>query len=152
MAALSGHGLAVELPRGWHGAIARRAESGALPVLHACSMPLSADRADLGGGVVERMGWGDVFIGLLEHDPACAGTDLFATEGVPIPLSPGWFRTQALQGMRPVQSGMQRFFSAGGRAFCLFVAIGEHARRDRLVPAADRVLATLAVTPKGSRQ
>lgn len=151
MARLSGHGLALELPRGWDGAIARRAGAGALPVLHASSMPLPAERADSGGGVVERLGWGEVFLGVLEHEPSSAGTALFAADGIPSPLSPDWFTPRALQGMRPVQSGVQRFFSVHGRAFCLFVAVGEHARRHRLVPAVDNVLATLTVDPAPPR-
>jgi len=62
---LSGHGIALDLPRGWDGAVSRRAGVGALPVLHASSMPLPANRADAGGGVVQHLDWGEVFVGLL---------------------------------------------------------------------------------------
>lgn len=147
MAHLSGHGLAVELPRGWDGSITRRSDALALPVLHASSMPLPPDRGDSGGRVVEKLGWGEVFLCLLEHEPACAGTALFASAGLPLPLSTDWFSPRVLQGMRPAQSGVQRFFSLQGRAFCLFVVVGEHARRHRLVPAAERVLSSLVVGP-----
>ena len=147
MALLSGYGLSVDLPPGWDGSIARRSDAGALPVLHASSMPLPAGRADSGGGAVERLGWGESFVCLLEHEPACAATALFAAEGVPVPLAPDSFTGHALQGMRPVQSGTQRFFSVHGRAFCLFVALGEHARRHRLLPPVNSVLATLAIEP-----
>lgn len=147
MAHLSGHGLAVDLPRGWDGAISRRSDASALPVLHASSMPLPPGRGDTGGLVVEGLGWAEVFLCLLEHEPSCAGSALFASEGVPLPLSAEWFTPRVLQGMRPVQSGAQRFFSLRGRAFCLFVVVGEHARRHRLVPAAERVLSTLVVGP-----
>lgn len=150
MPRLSGHGIAVELPRGWDGAITRRSDAGALPVLHASSMPLPADRADAGGGVVQHLGWSEVFVGLIEHDPSQAGTALFAGDGPALPLSPAWFAPGALQGMKPIQSGAQQFFSRNGRAFCLFVVVGEHARRHRLVPAVDRVLATLDVEPAGT--
>lgn len=108
---------------------------------------MPVDRADSGGGVVERLGWEDIFLGLIEHDPLCAGTALFASEGLPSSLSPASFTPLVLQGMRPVRSGSERFFSIRGRAFCLFVAVGEHARRHRLVPAVDKVLATLVVGP-----
>lgn len=151
MPRLHGHGLALDLPRGWDGAITKRADAGALPVLHASSMPLPAGRGDAGGGVVQHLGWGDVFVGLLEHEPAGAGTTLFASEGLSLPLPPDWFMPGALQGMRPVQSGAQLFFSLQGRAFCLFAVVGEHARRHRLVPRIDAVLATLAVEPAGVR-
>lgn len=147
MPRLSGHGLGVDLPRGWDGAISKRTDSRALPVLHAASMPLPAERADSGGGVVERLGWGDVFLCLLEHDRAGIDTAVFANQGVPTPLSPDLFAPRALQGMRPVQSGGQWFFSLHGRAFCLFVVVGEHRRRHRLVPPVARVLESLEVTP-----
>ncbi len=149
MARLSGHGLTLDLPRGWDGAISRRTDVRALPVLHASSVPLPIERGDSGGVVVEKLGWGEVFVCLLEHDPSCAGTALFATEGLPLPLSPESFSPRVLQGMRPVQSGFQRFFSVNARAFCLFVVVGEHARRHRLVPAAERVLSSLVVAPLG---
>lgn len=145
MPLLKGHGIALDLPRGWDGAITRRTGGGALPVLHASSMPLPSARADAGGGVVQNLDWGEVFIGLLEHDPSCAGTLLFGADGPALPLSPDWFAPGALQGMKPHQSGAQQFFCLRGRAFCLFVVVGEHRRRHRLVPAVDRVLATLAV-------
>lgn len=147
MARISGHGLSVDIPRGWDGAISRRSHVSALPVLHASSMPLPPDRGDSGGVVVEKLGWSEVFVCLLEHEPSCAGSALFASEGLPLPLSPNWFSPRVLQGMRPVQSGVQRFFSVNGRAFCLFVVVGEHARRHRLVPAPNRVLSSLAVGP-----
>ncbi|HET7488667.1 MAG TPA: hypothetical protein VFJ85_12115 [Acidimicrobiales bacterium] len=144
MGRLSGHGLAVDLPRGWDGAVTRR--PGGLPVLHAGSMPLPAERGDAGGGVVERLGWGDVFVALLEHERLPAGAPLFAA-GPPATLSPDRFVPGALQGMRPVQSGAQWFFTAAGRSFSLFVVVGEHARRQRLLPPAERVVASLAVEP-----
>lgn len=147
MARLAGHGLAFDLPRGWDGAISRRTDVRALPVLHASSVPLPTDRGDSGGGVVEKLGWEEVFLCLLEHESSCAGTPLFASKGLPLPLSPDWFSPRVLQGMRPVQSGVQRFFSVNGRAFCLFVVVGEHARRHRLVTAANGVLSTLVVGP-----
>ena len=150
MPLLSGHGLALELPRGWDGAI-RRSGEDALPVLHVCSMPLPDDRADAGGGVVEGLGWDDVFVSLREHERASAGTALFEAEGLPLPLSPAWFVPRALQGMRPVQAGAQRFFTLAGRAFSLFVVVGDHGRRHALGPAAGRGLATLAVQPKRVR-
>lgn len=152
MAHLSGHGLAIDLPRGWDGAISKRTDARALPVLHASSMPLPPHRGDSGGAVVEKLGWSEVFLCLIEHEPSCAGTALFAQEGLPGPLSADWFSPRVLQGMRPAQSGMQRFFSVHGRAFCLFIVVGEHARRHRLVPSAERVLSSLVVGPMEHQQ
>ena len=144
---LCGHGITIDLPRGWDGRITHRGGECALPVLHASSLPLPHERADSGGGAVERLGWGDVFLTLQEHEPAGAGNALFAAQGVPVPFRVEWFRPRALHGMRPLQSGAQRFFTVGGRAFSLFVVVGEHARRARLLPAVNRALATLSVEP-----
>ena len=149
MPLLSGHGLSLQLPRGWDGAVRCRSGEGALPVLHASSMPLPLHRDDAGGGVVESLGWDDVFLSIQEHDPAGAGTALFGAHGLPLPLAPGWFTPRALQGMRPVQAGAQRFFSLAGRAFSLFVVVGDQGRRAALASKAERVLASLSVEARG---
>lgn len=148
MAHLGGPVLAIDLPRGWHGAVTTRDDGCGLAVLHAATVPLPVDRGDAGGGVVERLGWADVFVGLLEHEPSSAGTGLFAAAGVPVPISPDAFVRRALQGMRPIQSGVQRFFTAGGRAFGLFVVVGDHDTRARLLRPVNRTLATLVVEPR----
>ena len=148
MAHLGGSGVAIELPRGWHGAVTTRDDACGLAVLHAATVPLPADRGDAGGGVVERLGWADVFLGLLEHEPSSAGAGLFAAALVPVPLSADTLVRRALQGMRPIQSGVQRFFTAGGRAFGLFVVVGDHDARARLLRPVNRALATLAVEPR----
>lgn len=144
MSHVCGHGLALDVPRGWDASITRR-DACTLPVLHAATVPLPAHRADSGGDVIERLGWGDVFVSLIEHDGASARTALFSARGLPLPLMPHAFVQGALQGMRPVQSGAQRFFTEHGRAFCLFVVVGDHARRARLLREVNRVLATLRV-------
>lgn len=148
MGHLGGPGLAIELPRGWHGAATTRDSECGLAVLHAATVPLPAERGDAGGGVVERLGWADVFVALLEHEPSSAGVGLFAATGVPAPLPADAFVRRALQGMRPLQSGAQRFFTAGGRAFGLFVVVGDHDARARLLRPVNRALATLAVEPR----
>jgi hypothetical protein len=45
----------------------------------------------------------------------------------------------------PGQAGLQRFFSERERAFCLYVVIGAHARRDALVRMASRALEQLRI-------
>jgi hypothetical protein len=47
----------------------------------------------------------------------------------------------------PGQSGAQFFFTEAGRAFCLYVVLGSHARRRQLVPEVNLVLSALSVTP-----
>lgn len=145
MGHLCGHGLNISLPGGWNGHITRREGECALPVLHTATVPLPLERADSGGVVVERLGWNDLFVSLIEHEASAAPTALFSSRGVPVPVSPAWFTRNALQGMRPMQSGAQRFFTEKGRAFCLFVVVGEHARRARLLREVNKMLATLVI-------
>lgn len=148
MAHLRGAGLALDLPRGWHGAITDRGGDSGLPVVHAATVPLPVGRGDAGGGVVDRLGWADAFVGLLEHEPSSAGGGLFAEQGLALPLSPDWLVRSLLQGMRPIQSGMQRFFTLQARAFGVFVVVGDHAAGARLLGPVNRALATLVVEPR----
>jgi hypothetical protein len=50
---------------------------------------------------------------------------------------------------RPIagQSGAQYFFNQSGRAFCLYVVLGAHARRQESVPEVNQVLAGLRIDP-----
>lgn len=158
-------GIAVDLPPGWEASVFRREEVGpraaALaddvrartapgatthPVLHAASFPMPAQRGDYGSGAVDVMGARDVFVTLLEFHPDAARTALFARPGVPPPLRPHDFSPNGLQRALPGQSGCQRFFSVAGRAFCLYVVLGSHARREMLAPVVNGFLATLSVS------
>ncbi len=145
------HGLSAEVPAGWDARVYRRAPDGTQAtthaVLHAASFPLPADRGDFGSGAVERMRRGDVFVALVEYHPDAADTTLFARRGLPRRLPPESFGPNKLQRALPGQAGMQRFFHAGGRAFCLYVVLGDDRRRDALLPPVHRLLATLALEP-----
>ena len=88
----------------------------------------------------------DIFVSIFEFDPASAGKVLFAAAR-PDRLHPDDFSTSTLQRLIPGQSGVQRFFSDGGRAFCLYVVLGSHASRRALVEEVNQVLATLEVDP-----
>jgi hypothetical protein len=87
----------------------------------------------------------DIFVTLLEHHPESVGTALFAAPRPPLPLTVDRFSPASLQRMLPGQAGTQAFFTAGGRAFCLYVVLGSHFLRARLVPRANGVLSTLTV-------
>jgi hypothetical protein len=155
---LRAHGLAVTVPTGWDGAITRTlgalpGEPGgpgdggtAHPVVHVATFALPRVRGDYGGGAVESMRADDVFITLVEFDPEAGDTPLFVDEGVQ-PLLPGGFRRETMHRTIPGQAGHQQFFHANGRAFCLYVAIGSHARRARLARAAASVVSTLRIDP-----
>jgi hypothetical protein len=145
---LARHGLALDLPSGWDGRIYRRALGAGAPtnaVLHAANFALPADRGDYGSGAVEHMGRGHVLVVLIEHDLAAAGAGLFRRQGLPLPLRPADFSPQALQRTLPGQSGVQRFFTWRGRPFCLYVVLGSHAGRARLLPVVNALLGTATV-------
>ena len=152
MTRLSGSGVTVDLPSEWEGSI----DGGGFPqlahgarqptVLHAGSFPLPAQRGSFGSGATELMNTDDIFIALFEYGPDSVGTPLFQSQGLPRSLDPGEFDRDALQHALPGQSGLQRFFTEGGRAFCLYVVIGSHIDRSDLVPRVNQVLSTIEIT------
>lgn len=142
---ISAHGISVTLPRGWEGHIAgtARTKGGpapAAPVAHLSTVPLPPGRGDFGSGAVEGLGRDDAFVALVEYGPECAGTALFARQGVPRRLRARAFNKRALQRTLAGQCGVQLFFTEAGRAFCLYVVLG---RDHDTAPLLDRVHATL---------
>jgi hypothetical protein len=148
---LSSRGIGVDVPQGWDGEIYRRSEgfsaqgadgehTGA--VMHLGNFPLPTERGDYGSGAVEIMKSDNVLIVLFEFGPESLGTALFSSSGMPR-VEAEDFAPHQMQ--RPIQgqSGAQYFFNQGGRAFCLYVALGSHTRRRELVPEVNQVLSTL---------
>jgi hypothetical protein len=154
----------VEVPRGWDGSVYRRggdvgkqalavSKLGAVadatagralyfpPILHLATFPLPAERGDFGGGALDAMRTRDLFICLLEFEPDAAASPLFAADGVPWPLRPDDFSPTAMRVPINNQSGCQRFFKVGERAFTLYVVIGSHSLRRVLVPRVNEALA-----------
>lgn len=145
---LRGHGMALDAPPGWEVRIGRRAPDGPTsaaptsaglapaaltrPVLHAATIALPEIRGDFGGNVTGRLRDQDVFVSLFEYGPEAVTTSLFATRGRP-DLSAADFSPAGLQRSIAGQSGRQYFFQESGRAFCLYVVLGSHARRVALV-------------------
>ncbi|MFN2608172.1 MAG: hypothetical protein ABR511_09820 [Acidimicrobiales bacterium] len=152
MPKLTGHRLAVDLPGGWDGRIFRRdldrfsaergGQSGA--ALQVASFGLPAVVADFGNGAVERMAPSDVLVMLVEYGPESVGTPLFAASGPPT-LGPGDFSPATLLRALPNQAGSQTFFSANGRAFCLYVVIGDAGQRSQLAPRARSVVGSIEI-------
>jgi len=81
VADLQAYGLGSSAPKGWESAIYRRepevvsvrsadglaftrATAEPTPILHLANFPLPAERGDYGGGAVEQMGSGGIFISL----------------------------------------------------------------------------------------
>ncbi|HSL26669.1 MAG TPA: hypothetical protein VLA54_10345 [Acidimicrobiia bacterium] len=147
---LEGEGIRVDLPPGWEGEIGPSApplEDGAVRnmVAHFASFPLPARRGDFGGGAVDLMGSSDAFVALFEYGREAAGTALFAAAGAPARLESGHFDRSVLQRPVPLQSAVQRFFTATGRAFCLYVVVGSHVDRADVLPAINQLLGSLVI-------
>ena len=147
--AIEREGVRLEIPRGWEGRIARQEDGGdgrAFNVLHASTVPLSGQRADYGGGVVETLGPDDVFVALIEFGPEEANTALFKeVDRIPT-LKPPMFHRNQLQRRIRGQAGVQHFFTLAGRPFCLYVVLGSIARVGSLVAKANELIDGMAVT------
>lgn len=153
---LASRGIAVDVPAGWDARIYRRREevadeSTTHAVLHAANFALPEGRGDFGSGAVELMGAQHVLVVLLEHDPAAAGTALFANEGRPTELSADLFGPHRLQRTIAEQAGTQVFFHEGGRAFCLYVVLGSSRHRLQLIPRVHEVLRHIEIAPGAGR-
>ena len=164
MATIRAHGIDVGLPAGWDGRISVRSDGApedaitaagthvatlrTRPVVHLANFGLPADRGDFGSGAVELMGDRDVFVVLFEYEPAATGTALFRTRGFPRSLTVRGFDPATLRRGIVGQSAHQAFFQEAGRAFCLYVVLGSHARRAALVPIVNRVLASVRIEPE----
>jgi hypothetical protein len=151
---VAAHGLSLDAPSGWDVRIYKRVPDEAPetthPVMHAGNFALPEDRGDYGSGAVEIMGPGHVFVALLEFHPESAATTVFATRGLALPLAPREFDPQRMQRTIAGQSGLQRFFQVDGRAFCLYVVIGNHLQRVALAAVAtDAVRSLLVINSRG---
>ncbi len=122
---LAAYGISIDLPRGWHGRIYRRA--GAQATLHAANFALPSDDGDFGSGALAHMPEHGVFLALKEYEAGAElrpGVGLYASRSLPLPLQQSNFNPRALQVGRPRQAGFQHFFTASGeRPFCLYAVI-----------------------------
>jgi hypothetical protein len=143
---LARHGFLVDVPRGWDVRVYRRTPSDGVAtthgIVHAANFALPESRGDYGSGAVELMTRDHVFISLVEFHPSSAGTALFERRGVPT-LDPAKFSPRKLQRTITGQAGCQSFFNHRGRAFCLFVVVGDYSNRVRLVQRANELVAAL---------
>ncbi|MEX2505146.1 MAG: hypothetical protein WD378_09860 [Egicoccus sp.] len=166
---LRGHGIRAELPGGWEGAIRREpvwsaapdADEGRLaaaeaeqtaPVVHLATFALPADRGDFGSGAVDLMADEDAFVALLEYGSEEVDTPLFAAQGLPRKLDPRAFSGRSLQRAMRRQAGWQHFFTEAGRAFCLYVVLGDGGDANRQVRRVEEVLAQIEVEPATGEQ
>jgi len=154
VATLKAYGLEVTPPAGWDAEIFTRArdprvltpfgvQEAVPPIVHLANFGLPPVRGDYGGGAVEIMESGAVFVAVLEHDPEEADTALFRGKDIPWPLAEDDFSPDNLQRGVGGQSGCQRFFLHAGRPFCLYVVLGSHRLRAVLVPQVNEALTAL---------
>jgi hypothetical protein len=140
-----GHGLSIEVPRGWEATITRR--SGGAPFLHIASFALRQDSGEFGATVTSRMGADHAFAALVEYradGSVTPGTGLFGSSSWRPKLRAAEFGRDRLQVMRPGHLGSQRFFSQAGRPFCLYAVISPVRKRpERLAAELSAVLVTL---------
>jgi hypothetical protein len=116
------------------------------PVVHLANFPLPAEMGDYGGGATEGMGASHLLINLAEFGPESVGTALYRRVDAIPRLRPADFDPLRMQRVLPGQSGAQRFFTLGDRAFGLYVVLGSHRRRTSSVPLVNQVLAGIRLT------
>jgi len=145
-------GFSVEVPSGWEaeidtgageaGDVVAAPKMNKMPRLHMANFALPEMRGDFGSGAVENMRRGDVFLCVLEEDPAMATTRLYADNAVPA-FDSGHYQPHQMQ--RPIagQSGAQAFFHVGPRAFVVYVVVGEHLGRSAVVDEVNQILSSL---------
>lgn len=146
---ISDAGITVDLPSGWEGSIRPPATlaDGAVrySVTHVANFPLPVVRGDYGSGAVDVMENGDALIILLEFGPENVGTALFSAERPPF-LRASDFNRDMLQQRMDGQGGTQRFFTEAGRAFCLYVVVGDYIDRVEVLEPINTVLTRIKIT------
>jgi hypothetical protein len=147
---LSAHAVSVQLPRGWSGRLFSHQE-GAV-TLHAGNFTLALPDGEFGDRSTAAMGPGASFVALTEYLPGAglkAGSGLFSSRRIPLPLDPTAFASNGLAHPRPGQVGMQHFFTRSGRPFCLYVVLaGARVHRPAQLAAVDHVLSSVRIDPR----
>jgi hypothetical protein len=138
---ISAHGIQADLPAGWDGRISRR--RGGQAVLQAATFRLPVDDGDFATTATSTMPADGVVVVLVEYDRALAGSGLFAAPGPPRVLTAADFSPSTMLRRIPGQAGVQRFFSNGGRAFCMYAVIGSRADAQALAARATSLLGAL---------
>ncbi|HEY7279977.1 MAG TPA: hypothetical protein VID47_00180 [Actinomycetota bacterium] len=143
MTELRAHALAVDLPRRWEGRIFRHA--GGEPTLHAANFALPPTDGDYGARATSSMGKGGAFVAITEFESELANQPLFHRNGLPRRLRPADLHPRSMMRPRPGFAGVQRFFHDRGRAFCLYVVVGNEPSRSGLCHVVNEVLASVEI-------
>ena len=142
MSRLEAYGISLELPPGWEGSAFRH--DGGEPTVHVASFRLPSRDGEFGTRATGIMPRDGLFLAMTEY--RVRGGELRA--GIFAGRRPRSLRTAELGAstlLRPVagQRGLQRFFSAANRAFCLYVVAGSDG--ERRLAAANAMLASLEI-------
>lgn len=143
---LQGHGLRIDLPGGWEGVIYRR---GGEATLHAASFVLPANDADYAAKALSHMGDRGILLVVTEFDPELAGRGLYR-HSQPASVARTDFSPTTMQKMIAGRTGVQRFFTTSGRAFCLFAVIADGTGMRRRVGRLNDAIATLHIVPRAA--
>jgi hypothetical protein len=147
---LSAHGIHLELPHSWSGRLFSR--HGHAATLHAGNFPLVLSDGEFGDRSTAAMHPGAAFLALTEYRPGAGlkpGAGLFASRRIPRPLDPTRFAKTGLAHPRRGQAGMQHFFTAEDRPFCLYVVLaGPRSGRRHQLAVVDHVLHSLRIEPR----
>ncbi len=147
MSALRAYGLTATVPPGWEARAFRHGEGE--PTLHVASFALPAADGEFGTRATDKMPQDALFLTLTEYRTGGGvepGHGLFAGHP-PRSLTEESLSSRALLRALPGQRGVQHFFSASGRAFCLFVVVSGTARTNAHLAAASGLLRSLHVEP-----
>lgn len=159
---IEGEGVGIELPEGWDGRMRRRAAGSraappdglriaprnGLVTVHAANFPLPASDGDYGTSATSAMPAQGVFSALVEFRPGGGlkpGKGLYSAEGVPSRLAPEDFSPDTMLRALPGQAGVQRFFTAAGRPFCLYAVIGSRRHAALLVPQLNGLIGAVRI-------
>ncbi len=153
MTSLTSHGISVDLPAGWEGRIYQsqasdselRAGGISSSILHASNIALPADPGDFGSGAIAYLHAQGVFFSLFEYDREAINKALFSHQGIPHPLRESDLSPARLQRQLSGQAGAQLFFQDAGRAFCLYVVIGDYNARLQLLPIINQLIGSIGI-------
>jgi hypothetical protein len=150
---LEGHGIAIRLPPAWEGRIFLPdlpPPAVNLPVVHATDRPLAIPRSSFGPELAARAGAEGTLLALVEYEAALADRGLYAGGPPTPPIARDALHPGALQVPNPGQEGRQWFFSAAGRAFCLYLVVGIGRGLDARLRRVNELLASMRIDARGT--
>lgn len=150
MVRLAGEGLALDVQRGWEARIFTPdlpPPAINLPIVRLTNFAMPLTRDTYAEDVADELKPGHVVASLVEFDGALADRGLYAPQGVPT-LHETDLDPRAVQRQLPGQAGVQRFFSARGRAFSLYVVARQGPKLTQALQELHASLRSLVVEPR----